>query len=560
MPSRATRAASPAAFPLVPVLSMVRDQATEARSEPAPAQALPAPAQRLAELAEAFPSRVSGAEVRRMIRCLRRSAGWTPEKYGRLWSDPEASFGPFGALPVRLRETLADAVIWEMRERSFTTGERIHRRVYGSLFRLGSEISLRGRLISGRGRRWRRLGRWIYLCGRWLCAASEWAGRGWLAVSRYAGPWPRSGFHALWKWAGVDPMHAGVEYVRSVPCDPRLSPVYRDPARRVCSWMMVGFDLLPSDGDFYYIEANINPGFFSHRREEKHADGDPLLQAMIEGARREGCQRIVIYPSSVGGPSSRLEQWWRAQASASGLELEIRDDPRVRSQSRRETEPIMAPDAERTLFVNIRTLPHPVNVLLEEKGLFEAEIERHNARAPEEERIPVPRRIRSSDEVPDADPSGRFPNVVVKHALLNEARDVRMYRTSRLDPSLLEPPYVAYEFVAPVLEALEEDGVEGEYAVKYRLNTFITPDGPLCTYASKGIGGAPVPATLADGPVGDPRPYVVNNHMGGRHARATDAEAERAMAAALRVGWLAHDFLRRLHGPKWPRVEGPVEP
>ena len=102
--------------------------------------------------------------------------------------------------------------------------------------------------------------------------------------------------------------------------------------------------------------------------------------------------------------------------------------------------------------------------------------------------------------------------------------------------------------------------MEGEYAVKYRLNTFITPDGPLCTYASKGIGGAPVPEALAEGPVADPRPYVVNNHMGGRHARATDAEAERAMAAALRVGWLAHDFLRRLHGPKWPRVEGPVEP
>jgi len=514
----------------------------------------------VAELAEAFPSRVSGAEVRRMIRWLRRRAAWTPEVYRRLWEDPEASFGPFGELPRRLREALADAVSWEMRERSFTAGHRLHRRVYGPAFRLGSEISLRGRRVSGRGRRWRRLGRWIYLCGRGLCAASERAGRGWLTVSRYAGPWLRSGFHALWKWAGIDPMHAAVEYVRGVPCDPRISPVYRDPARKVCSWMMVGFDLLPSDGYFYYIEANINPGFFSHGRERHHAEGDPLLEAMIQGARREGCDRIVLYPSSVAGPSSRLEAWWQAQASAAGLELEIRDDPRVRSRCRRETEPIMAPDAERTLFVNIRTLPHPVDVLLEEKGLFEAEIERHNARAAEEDRIPVPRRIHSSDEVPDAHPGGRFPNVVVKHALLNEARDVRMYRTSRLDPSLLEPPYVAYEFVAPELEALEENGVEREYAVKYRLNTFITPDGPLCTYASKGIGGAPVPEALAEGPVADPRPYVVNNHMGGRHSRATESEAESAMAAALRVGWLAHDFLRRLHGPEWPRVEGPVEP
>ena len=357
-------------------------------------------------------------------------------------------------------------------------------------------------------------------------------------------------------------MHAAVDYVRDVPCDPRLSPVYRDPVRKVCSWMMIGFDILPSDGQFYYIESNIIAGFFSHGRERHHPEGDPLIEVMIEGARREGCERIVFYPSSVGGPSSRLEAWWRAQVSAAGLQLQLRDDPRARSQCRRETEQIMAPDTKRTLFVNVRTLPHPVNVLLDEKGLFEAEIERHNARAAEEERIPVPRRIHSSDEVPDADPGGRFPNIVVKHALLNEARDVRMYRTSRLDPGLLEPPYVAYEFVTPELETVDEDEdrMKGEYAVKYRINTFITPDGPLCTYASKGIGGAPVPEALAEGPVADPRPYVVNNHMGGRHGRATDAEAEGAMAAAVRIGWLAHDFLRRLHGPEWPRVEGPVEP
>jgi hypothetical protein len=521
---------------------------------------LPAPAQVLAELAEAFPSRPDGAGVRRMVRWLRRRAGWTRQDYRRLWSRPEKSFGPFGALPAPVREALADAVTEEMRERSFISGERMHRRVYGPVFRLGSELCLRGRRISGRGRRWRRPGRWIYLCGRGICRASEQAGRGWLAVTRFGGSWPRSGFHALWKWAGVDPVRAGIEYVRNVPCDPRISPVYRDPARRVCSWIMVGFDLMPSDGDVYYIESNINPGFFSNRRQVNHADGDPLLEAMIEGARREGCDRIVLYPSSVAAPSRQLEDWWREQTSAAGLELEIRDDPHARSRYRRETEPIMALDAERTLFVNIRTLPHPVNVLLEEKGLFEAEIERHNADAPESERIAVPRVIRSADEILPLEPAGRFPNLVVKHALLNEARDVRMYRAATLRPDLFDPPYVAYEFVPPELEDLEENGVEGEYAVKYRLNTFITPDGPLCTYASKGVGAVPVPDTLADGPVTDPRPYVVNNHMGGRHASSTREEFERVAPTAMRLGWLAHDFLRRLHGPKWPNVESRPEP
>lgn len=518
------------------------------------------PAQVLAELAEAFPSRVDGAGARHMVRWLRRRAGWTRQDYRRLWSRPEASFGPFGKLSAPVRKALADAVAEEMRERSFLTGDRLHRRVYGPAFRLGGELSLQGRRISARGRRWRRPGRWIYLCGRGLCRASEQAGRAWLELTRFVGSWPRSGFRALWKWAGVDPMWAGIHYVRDVPCDPRISPIYRDPARRVCSWMMVGFDLMPSGGNVCYIESNINPGFFSNRRQENHAEGDPLLEAMIEGARREGCDRIVLYPSSVAAPSLQLEAWWREQTSAAGLELELRDDPRVRSPYRRETRPIMALDAERTLFVNIRTLPHPVNVLLEEKGLFEAEIERHNADAPRSERIPVPRVIRSADDIPPPEAGGRFPNVVVKHALLNEARDVRMYRAKTLPPDLFDPPYVAYEFVPPELEELEENGVHGEYAVKYRLNTFITPDGPLCTYASKGVGAVPVPDTLADGPVTDPRPYVVNNHMGGRHASSTREEYERVAPTAMRLGWLAHDFLRRLHGSRWPNVERPREP
>lgn len=507
----------------------------------------------LARLADAFPARVSGREARRMLVELRRRTGWAREDYRSVWSDPETSLGPFGRLPERLRQALADAVVREVEERSFMPGTRLYDRVHGPVFGLGSGIAHLGKRLSSRGARWRGAGRSLYLSGRGLCWASERAGRAWLAASRYAGPWETSGFHALWKWAGVDPMGPAIEYVRGLPCDPRVSPVYRDRERRVSAWMMVGLDLLPSEGGAHFIEANINPGFYMGRRPGEHPNGDPLLAAAIAGARRDGCERIIVFPSSVATLPRHIEDSWRIQATEAGLELEIRDDPRVRSRyDHRSTEQIMTTDAEGTLYVNIRTLPHPVNVLLEEKGRFEEEIERHNARVPATERLPVPRRVRSSEDLRPLEPGGRFPNLVVKHALLNEGRDVRMYRTSRLEPWMTRPPYVAFEFVRPDLERACENGRPGDYVTRTRANLFITPDGPVIGNFWKAIGGAPVPERLAEGEVVDPAPFVINSHTGSRHFRPSAADCERMTPPALRIGWLVHDFLRRLHGPDWP--------
>jgi hypothetical protein len=506
----------------------------------------------LAELAMEFPPRVSGRDARRLLGELRRRTGWSRDDYRALWADPEAGLGPFEDLPERLREALADAVAREMEERSVTTSERLRRRVYGPLFRLGSELSHRGRHLAARGPRWRRVGRNVYLCGRGLCWASERAGRAWLDVTRFTGPWETSGFHALWKWAGIDPMRPAIEYVREIPCDPRFSPVYRRPDRRVVSVMMVGLDLLPSDGRIYYIEANVNPGWMMQRL-AFHPGEDPLLATLLDYCRREACDRLVVFPSSIASVSRELETKWREHARAAGVQLEIRDDPRVRSRYRRNCDPLMEPDAEGVLYLNVRTLPHPANVLLEEKGLFEAAIERHNARLPAEERIPVPRRILSASDVPPLDADGRFPNVVLKHALLNEARDIRLFRTEGLNEEMLRPPYVAFQFVPPETEERLEGGVRRQYPIKFRTFLLITPDGPLVTDSLKAVAGAPVPDRLEPGPVRDIRPYVLNSHAGSDHFGTTPEEHERAAAAALRIGWLVHDFLRRKHGPDWRR-------
>lgn len=516
----------------------------------------PLPAERVArvleEVAAASPETVPGHVARRVVRRIRREAGCSRADYRELWARPRAAFGPFDELPETLKDALRAAVSRETEERRFRVGPRLHRVARGSVFRLGGELARAGRRIRSRGGPGKKAGRAVYLCGRGICWLCEQAGRVWLDATRFTPLAEVSPLHALWKWAGVDPMRAAIDYVRGVPCDPTLGPVFRSPRRNVEAWMMVGLDLLPSDGDLYYVETNLNPGFMMDRS-DIHPDRDPIVETVVDHARSRGLRRLVVFPSSITSITRKLEGIWRRQTRAAGIELEVRDDPRVRSPYRRGVHPDLDPGAEDTLYLNVRTLPHPVCTLLAEKGLFEDEIARHNRGAPADRRILAPRRIRSKADLPPASTRTRFPNVVVKDPLQDEARAIWLYRTSELEEEKLLPPHVAFEYVPPETEERTLNGVPGEYGFKYRVNLLITPDGPRVAEVVKVTAGAPVPRRLEEGPVPDLRPYVASSHVEGSDwFTASDEAYERVAPAAMRVGRLVHDFLGRLHGPGRP--------
>ena len=505
----------------------------------------------LADVAADHAANASAGDARRVVERLRRETGCTREDYRELWARPEASFGSFESLPGSLQEALRAAVVREMEERRLATGSSLRRGVPAPVFRIGSALSRAGRWIRSRGRAWRKMGRGVYLCGRGVCWLSERVRRAWLDATRFSPLAEVPPLHALWTWAGVDPMRPAIRYVRGIPCDPSASPVFRDTRRNVEAWTMVGLDLLPSDGDIYYVEANVNPGYMMGRH-EKYPEEDPLVAMMVEHARRRGQDRLVLFPSSITCIGGELEAIWRRQARGAGLELEVRDDPRRRSPYRRPCDPVMDPAAEDTLYLNVRTLHHPLCVLLGEKGLFEEEIARHNRRVPSEERIPAPRRIRSPADLPPTSPEARFPNVIVKDPHLDEARAIWPHRVTDLDEVALRSPNVAFEFVPPDLEELTQNGVSGEYGIKFRVNLLITPDGPRVVETVKATGGAPVPERLEEGPVADLRPYVVNSHVeGSEYFDASDEEHRRAAPAASRIGSLIHEVLGRLHGSDW---------
>jgi hypothetical protein len=501
----------------------------------------------LVELARRHPARVTGTEARSMIRTLRRQAHCSRRAYRSAWTRPETSFGPFASLPGHLRTALADAAAWEMRERTLTTSDRLHRAVHGPVFRLGgglARLGRRERLTRG----WRRPAwRSLHLVGRLVMGSCEALGHVWMSLARHAPFGRTSGFHALWKWAGVDPVPLAVGYVDGIPSDPRLSPVHGGSGRESESCALLGVDFLSSGGELYYIEANFNPGMGVNRL-RAHPDGDPVGRRLCQYASERGFRRIVFYPSSMWYFEREMELAWREYAGALGIELEIRDDPLRRSPWRRPWEPLVDPGAENTLYVNSREIPSPLLYVIAEKGLFEPEIESHNARVSEPERIRMARRIRSEEDLVAPEPGSRFPNLIVKDPNLNMGQGHRLFKTDRIPDGVESPPYVMFEFVAPDCQIGSQRGAPGEFAFDFRAYLVVTPQGPVYVGAKANVGDVPIPDRLEPGPVLDIRPYVINGHVASTVRPVTASEDEALEAASLRVGRAIHDFLRRKHG------------
>lgn len=211
----------------------------------------------------------------------------------------------------------------------------------------------------------------------------------------------------------------------------------------------------------------------------------------------------------------------------------------------------MDPDARDTLYVNGRSLVSPLNALIRQKGLLEAEVQRYNARCVEAERIQVPRRFHSRDDLLTYDPDSRFPNLIVKHSLRDMARGIALYKTDRVPAAALQHPYTAFEYVPHDVEVRREDGSTREYAVKYRVLLLVTPDGPVYLGSIKNASTTPLPATLEPGPVMDLRPYVVNGHLGATTLSGSEAEEALLEPVTLRIGRVIYKFFLRKRGVTW---------
>ncbi|GEM_PF-848480 len=511
----------------------------------------------LQRLAETHPLRVTGIEARRMIRTLRRQTGCSRQRFRALWQKPDTHFGSFDKLPASLRGTLSDAVSVEMLERTFTLSVRLESLVHGPVFRWGSELARVAKGVRQRGGWHWHAGRTLYGVSRLLTGGSEAVGRAWLAVRRYSPGARTSGFHALFRWAGVDPLILGAGYVDEVPHDPRTSPVFRILRPAVESCALVGVDFLSSSGELAYLEANFCPGLFSNRV-QLYPAGDPLCEGLCRYAVEHDYRRIVHYPTSIWFFEEPLRAAWEAQARARGVAYEVRDDPHHRSPFRRSWTPLMELDAEGTLYVNSRSLPSPLRWVISQKGLLEPEIARYNEAVPTEERVRLARIIHTDEDLPRRPLDSPFPNLIVKHSLRDMATGHTLFRTERIPEGIESPPYVMYEYLPPDTVSRVEDGERREYAFNYRAYLLLTAEGPIVLGAKKAVGTCPIPASLPEGPVADIRPYVINTLLAAEEAVPTGAEMADVSAATMRVGRMLHSFLRRKHRLTFDSPPGPA--
>ena len=157
--------------------------------------------------------------------------------------------------------------------------------------------------------------------------------------------------------------------------------------------------------------------------------------------------------------------------------------------------------------------------------------------------MPYPRVLRTGDTPPAPDAAGRYPNLIAKDPRADMARGIVLYRSSGLPPDSNGENARVCEYLAPDPVAGEGDE-SGEFVSIIRLHILLTAVGPRYLGARRDVSRLPVPASLPEGPVADPRPYLANAEIGVRSVPVTPSECDLCQGLALRVGEIMTDYLR----------------
>ncbi|MFO7732386.1 MAG: hypothetical protein R6X21_01900 [Candidatus Aminicenantes bacterium] len=487
-------------------------------------------------------SPIRGSRAAGEIRAFLGECGCAQDEIKNLLQDPDGMFGPFEGLPEVLRESLAASAEFYIRERNLLSHSVVRSLAYGPLLRLGGYLVHQGWKLKGGRRDWLHshlllMGRRIQRVGRNLAGA-------FIRLFRYTPIYRAPFFHVLWQYVKLDPGPLVQEYIKKIPVDHRLSPVFKGPGRRVASCGLVGIDFLPAHGKLYFLEGNFNAGH-SIERHLISPEGDTVCRHLADWAAKGGYSKIVFFPNNHSGVfDKKLEDAWRHIALSKGVQLEIVDYPAIGSpwpRSRRMLMDLRSPD---TLFVNGRYLFGPLARLIAEKGLLDREIGRFNDGVPGEARIPVPRELTDREEVPPLDAEGPFPNIIVKNARLDKTEGIVLYKSKFLPEGVNSRPNIAYEYVVPDLIEKEDRGTIQYYVCSYRAYLLITPDGPVYLGAKKGVSSVAVPRSLPLGKVKDKSPYIANRYTGAYHAAHSEAEDLMCRSAILSVGAVIDRFIR----------------
>ena len=488
---------------------------------------------------------VRGSHARRKIKISLRRNGYSTDDIRAFWSQPEKMLGPFDELPTSFRKSLANSAHFHIQESNLLTSPVVLKLARGTIFNLGGAIVHQGWKIKEGHLPW--LGFRLIQLGRIIISMGVFLGRVFLKLFRFTRFYKAPIVHMLWKYAKLDPWIPIQDYIKGIPLDPRLSPVFKCAKRKVISCGLVGLDLLPSNGKLYFLESNFNPGHYIERH-RLFPQGDTVCIHLVKWANENGFRHIVFYPSNFDKSFDwNLEQAWQEIVSKENLRLEVIDDPLIGSPWPRRRELFMDDGSAETLYINGRFLNSPLSRLIGRKDLIESEIIRFNESVVDEKKIPIPRRINNNNEVPRIEDGARFPNIIIKNAIVDQAKGITLYKMQSLHAGVNTWPNIAYEYVIPDLILHENHNVIKEYVFIFRAYMLITPDGPVYFGARKDVSSVPVPKLLPFGPVKDKLPYVTNINLGAYSVPHSEMEDRACREAVLSIGSVVFNFLRKKH-------------
>lgn len=496
------------------------------------------------------PFPVKGSKALKDIKAFLKKYGYSIEDIRNFFLQPERTLGPFDELPISLRESLANAAHFHIQEANSLTSSLLRKVALGSIFHAGVALVHQGWKVKEGyppwiGLKFIRLGKLLILIGRKTIMIGGFLSRMFLKLFRFTAFYRAPFIHMLWMYAKVDPWILIQDYIKRIPVDPRLSPVFKCAKRQVMSCGLVGIDLLPSNGRLYFLESNFNAGH-SIERHRLFPEGDTVCVHLVNWAAKNGFRNIVFYPdNSLQSFDRNLEQAWDDIVRKNNLRLEIIDDPRIGSPWPRRNKLFMDYRSDDTLYVNGRCLESPLSRLIARKGLMEIEIKRFNENIAYDKKIPIPRFIHSNDEVPNTGDRARYPNIIIKNATLDMTQGITLYKANRLPDNANTWPNIAYEYVVPDLIVKENYGMIEEYVYNFRAYMLITPDGPVYLGAKKNVSACPIPNSLSFGAVKKKSSYIANRYVGAYSVLHNKMEDHACKDAILSIGAVVFNFLEK---------------
>jgi hypothetical protein len=374
-------------------------------------------------------------------------------------------------------------------------------------------------------------------CVHGIYRASRWAARPLSRDASFLGSLARS---------GVRPWDLAVRYAQEIPQAPGHRGYWHDRDRHQTVGMVLGIDFIPHAEGHWFVESNLDAAL----RDERSAlyDRDPFLANLVDFAASHGYQRLMVIPGNTVALDRRMFERLGQEAEARGLEVTVVEDkflPGARSPRSLSIPPLGAS----TFVARIRRYHTALDHLVADKGATHRALSLHLRETGDRSfRLP---RTGSLDEVFRPAGDEPLPNLVYKYAELDQGQAVAFLKARSVDRARSIVAQAAASArpggLAPVLasrigrrtgllqEFVASAPAAGRRLFILRAHVLISPAGTRFLSAHRVVAGAPLPETLAEGVVADPRPFLVNYSAGARYEAASPDDEESVSRAVLGV-------------------------